>query len=163
MSATDAAINIAVTALKADSVLSLPNGTGGGQSPSGVNGEVYQGTSDTGQALPRGAKYPAILIVEVSTENVTNQRGDLVQTNGLFMVKIVADAGNLAVERSIAERVETVLHRRSGTWTRGVGYPSYYVSTMIWRRNIPQPNEVLGDKVYRFKNLVYECYGRRQS
>ncbi len=163
MSATDAAMNIAVTALKADTALSLPNGSGIGQSPSGVNGEVYQGTSDTGQALPRGARFPAILIVEISTENVTNQRGDLVQTNGLFMVKIIADAGNLSVERQIEERIQTVLHRRKGTWTRGTGEPVYYVSTMIWRRNIPQPNEVLGDKVYRFKNLVYECYGRRQS
>lgn len=165
MSATDAAVNIMVTLLRADSVLSLPNGTGPGQNPAGVKGEVYQGSSDTTETFPRTVTYPAIAVVVQSSVAVpTMGTGRVVQWNGVLMVKIVATGGNLETERRIAERVRTVLLGvKRQTWTRGLGEPVYYVSDFCETNEQPQPNEAVGDRIFRFKNIVYRSSGYRRS
>lgn len=165
MTATDAATNIMLDRLRADSLLSLPNGSGPGQSVYGVRGEVHLGSSDTTGTFPGNVTYPAIAIVVISSENVLTQgTGQVVMTNGLIMVKVVATGGNLAVERRIAERVRTVLGAiKRATWTRGPGEPVYYVSEIVWVRYMGQPNEEIGNRVFRFYNLMYRTTGNERS
>lgn len=165
MSATDATVNIIVTLLRADSILSLPNGTGAGQHPAGVKGEVHPGSSDTTETFPRDVTYPAIAVVPLSSVNVnTMGTGRILQTDSVIMVKIVAFGGNQSTERMIAERVQEVLYGvKRQTWTRGAGQPVYYVSDFVETNGQFQPNETVGDRVYRFKNLVYRSSGYRRS
>lgn len=165
MSATDAAVSIIVTLLRADSVLSLPNGTGPGQSPAGVRGEVHPGSSDTTETFPRDTTYPAIAVVVMSSVNVnTMGTGRVLMSNGVIMIKIVATGGTQATERQIAERVRVVLYGvKRQTWTRGTGQPVYYVSDFVETNEQPQPNETVGDRVYRYKNLVYRSSGYQRN
>lgn len=165
MSATDAAVNIIVTLLRNDSVLSLPNGTGPGQDPAGVKGEVYPGSSDTTETFPRTVSYPAIAIVVQSSIAVpTMGTGRVIMWSGVIMVKIVATGGNMETERQIADRVRLVLYGvKRQTWTRGAGQPVYYVSDFGETNEQPQPNEAVGDRIFRFKNIVYRSSGYRRS
>lgn len=165
MTATDAAMNILTDVLRNDPVLSLPNGTGPGQNPAGVKGEVHQGSADTTETFPRSVTYPAIAVVPLSIENVlTMGTGLVAQTNGLVMLKIVTTGGNLTTERLIAERIEAILPSlKRRYWTRGTGQPVYYVSEFAHVRDLPQPNETIGDRIFRFKNLVVRTTGSRRS
>ena len=164
MSAVDAAISLAIAAMRADSVLSLPNGTGAGKHPAGVKREVHPGSSESESTFPAGTTFPAIAVVPVSSENTLNGSGTPVLTSGLVMVKIVATGGNMETERRIAERVIVVLRSiKRATWTRGDGEPVYYVSELAWQREVTQPNETIGDRVFRFKNLVYRTQGYQRG
>jgi hypothetical protein len=162
MSATDAAINLMITLLRADSVLSLPNGTGPGQNPAGVKGEIHQGSADSTDEnmFPRDVTYPAIAIVPQSSINRTTGTGAIVYTQGLVLVKIVTVGMNMTTERRIEERVRPVLRTlRRMTWSRGAGEPVYYVASVTEADELFQPATALGDKLYRYKNLSYRTYG----
>lgn len=162
MSATDAAINLMITLLRADSVLSLPNGTGPGQSPAGVKGEVHQGSADSTdeEMFPRDVSYPAIAIVPQSSINRTAGNGAIVYTQGLVLVKIVTVGMNMTTERVIEERVRIVLRGlRRMSWSRGPGYPTYYVASVTETSELFQPATTKGDRLYRYKNLSYATYG----
>lgn len=164
MSATDAAINLMISMLRSDSVLSLPNGTGPSQSPAGVKGQVHQGSSDaTSESLfPRDVTYPAIAIIPQSSINTMTQgTGRIVMTRGVVLVKIVTVGMNMTTERRIAERVQSVLlGLRRMVWTRAEGEPKYYVSEVANTGEQFQPTEQDGDRLFRYKNLEYRTEGR---
>lgn len=164
MSATDAAINLMISLLRADSVLSLPNGTGPGKDPAGVKGEVHQGSADSEDEgiFPRDVTYPAIAIVPQSSIDVTTMgTGRTVQTNGVVLVKIVSVGPSTITERLIAERVRIVLMGlRRMTWRREPGGQTYYVSEAVYTSELFQPATRKADKLYRYKNLTYRITGR---
>jgi hypothetical protein len=162
MSATDAAINLMITLLRADSVLSLPNGTGSGKNPAGVKGEVYQGSADSTdeEMFPRDVTYPAIAIVPQSSINRTTGNGAIVYTSGVVLVKIVTVGMDMTTERRIAERVRVVLRGLVRmNWSRGPGEPTYYIASVTETGELFQPATSKGDRLYRYKNLSYSTYG----
>ena len=164
MSATDAAINIMIQMLRSDSVLSLPNGSGPSQNPAGVKGEVHQGSADSEAEgiFPRDVEYPAIAIVPQSSINAnTLGTGRVIMTTGQVLVKIVTVGLSMTTERRIAERVRVVLlGLRRKTYQRAPGETTYYVSEAVETSELYQPATTKGDRLYRYKNLVYRVTGQ---
>lgn len=165
MSATDAAAQLAIIALRADAVLSLPFGAGPGQSLSGVNGGVYLGNSDTDTDVmfPRGTQFPAIAVIPISSPSTINGSGRVIMTSGLLMVKIVTVGMNVGAGRRIAERVDVVLAGiRRATWQGdGADAPTYYVAQIAPSPggDIYQPSQAIGDRVYQYRNQMYRIHG----
>lgn len=162
MSATDAAISLIITALRADSVLSLPHGTGEGQHPAGVGGEVYPASSDSTDEnmFPKNTAFPAIAIIPLSSINTTSGTGKIVMTSGVVMVKIVTIGMNATAAEMIAERVAPIVMTiRNRTWARGTGQPRYRATVRSLANDQFQPTTMFGDRLYRYKNLVFQTVG----
>lgn len=165
MPVLDAAVNVTVLRLRSDAELAKPNGSDVGESPVGVDGEIYGGTK-----LPTSAKYPAILVVPQTSDNMgVAGSGRNAGATGLILVKVHTEGNSTEDTRRISERIETVLYGvRRVEWLDTVTGTRYWIASITYVRDQPQPSSeeegaASGDRLYQYRNLEYRFHGSRRN
>src|SRR5690242_13267232 len=69
---------------------------------------------------PQGAAYPYVAIAMLSDRSVLTQNGIRVMENIVYIVKAVEKTASYADITSIANRLDALLHKQSGTVTGGL-------------------------------------------
>jgi hypothetical protein len=104
-----------------------------------------------GGTAPQGTPYPFLTIQHMSGIDLVEVASNRIWTNLVYLIKVVGESADYQTLRAAVARIDTLLHRASGTAADGT------VWACVREQTIRMP-EILDGKQYRNDGFMFRIY-----